>query len=148
MFINQHNNQAGVQHLGFTCVNNIKDVVRITKDNGAQFLTPCASYYLKVWIKLRFILINLLLIKENNGLMIETAGENLSELAELGILLDDEADKSKLDIRILLQIFTKSIFNNDTFFLELIERRGATGFGAGNVRTLWKIVQQKLDSRT
>ncbi len=47
--------------------------------------------------------------------------------------------------RILLQIFTKSIFNNDTFFLELIERRGATGFGAGNIRTLWKIVQQQLN---
>jgi len=49
-------------------------------------------------------------------------------------------------IRILLQIFTKSIFNNDTFFLELLERRGAMGFGAGNIRTLWKIVQQQMDS--
>lgn len=47
--------------------------------------------------------------------------------------------------RILLQIFTKSIFNNNTFFLELIERRGATGFGAGNIRALWKSVQQKID---
>ena len=34
--------------------------------------------------------------------------------------------------------------NNNTFFLELIERRGATGFGAGNVRTLWKIVQKEM----
>lgn len=47
--------------------------------------------------------------------------------------------------RILLQIFTKSIFHNDTFFLELIERRGACGFGAGNIRTLWKIVQDQMD---
>jgi 4-hydroxyphenylpyruvate dioxygenase-like putative hemolysin len=47
--------------------------------------------------------------------------------------------------RILLQIFTQSIFNNNTFFLELIERRGATGFGAGNIRALWKSVQQKID---
>jgi len=73
--------------------------------------------------------------------VIEAAGENLSELAELGILLDNE---SQFGQKILLQIFTKSIFNNDTFFLELIERRGAVGFGAGNIRTLWKIVQEKL----
>jgi hypothetical protein len=56
-FIAQHNNQAGVQHLGFTCVKDIKDVVRITKANGAQFLTPCADYYLKVCRKLIFTLI-------------------------------------------------------------------------------------------
>ena len=47
-----------------------------------------------------------------------------------------------------MQIFTKSIFNNDTFFLELIERRGATGFGAGNIRALWKIVQNQLAVQT
>lgn len=44
-----------------------------------------------------------------------------------------------------MQIFTKSLFDNDTFFLELIERRGANGFGSGNVRTLWKIVQKHMD---
>jgi 4-hydroxyphenylpyruvate dioxygenase-like protein len=49
--------------------------------------------------------------------------------------------------RILLQIFTKSIFNNDTFFLELIERHDASGFGAGNIRTLWKIVQKQMNDR-
>ncbi|CAF2411176.1 unnamed protein product [Rotaria sp. Silwood2] len=134
-FIAQHKNQAGVQHVGFKSVNNIKDVVRITKANGAQFLSPLGNYYLN----------------ENNGHVIEAAGENVSELAELGILLDDEdanIEKSKLNKKILLQIFTKSIFNNDTFFLEFIERHGATGFGAGNIRTLWKIVQQQMDSRT
>ncbi len=57
-FITQHKNQAGIQHLGFTCMKNIKDIVRITKKNGAQFLTPCINYYLKVCIKLIFILIN------------------------------------------------------------------------------------------
>lgn len=31
--------------------------------------------------------------------MIEAAGENVNDLAELGILLDDEADKSKSDKR-------------------------------------------------
>jgi len=74
-FISQHQNQAGLQHIGFSCTKNIKEVVRITKANGAQFLSPCSNYYLK----------------ENNGRVIEAAGEILNDLAELGILLDDEA---------------------------------------------------------
>ncbi|CAF3756650.1 unnamed protein product, partial [Rotaria sp. Silwood1] len=89
---------------------------------------------------------------ENNGRVIEAAGENAAELCKLGILLDDEADSwktenttSKLLTKVLLQIFTRSIFDNDTFFLELIERRGASGFGAGNVRTLWQIIQKRMD---
>ncbi|CAF2777467.1 unnamed protein product [Rotaria sp. Silwood2] len=124
-FIARHNGQPGLQHIAFTCINSIKEVVRLAKANGAQFLSPCSSYY-----------------SQNNGRAIEAAGENVAELCELGILLDDEADNwktentmSKLLTRVLLQIFTRSIFDNDTFFLELIERRGACGFGAGNVRT-------------
>jgi len=31
-------------------------------------------------------------LKENNGKVIEAAGESAAELSELGILLDDEAD--------------------------------------------------------
>jgi hypothetical protein len=33
--------------------------------------------------------------KENNGAVIEAAGESAAELSELGILLDDEADGDK-----------------------------------------------------
>jgi 4-hydroxyphenylpyruvate dioxygenase-like putative hemolysin len=77
-FISQHQNQAGLQHIGFFCMKNIKEVVRITKTNGAQFLSPCLNYY----------------FKENNGLVIEAAGEIVSDLAELGILLDDETGNS------------------------------------------------------
>ncbi|CAF4047605.1 unnamed protein product, partial [Rotaria magnacalcarata] len=120
-FINKHKGQAGIiQHMGFTCTDNIKHAVRITKANGAQLLSRLADYYLQ----------------ENNGRVIEEAAENISELAELGILLDNEAndcDRLCSNKRILLQIFTKSIFNNDTFFFKFIERRGATGFGAGNI---------------
>ncbi|CAM4890605.1 unnamed protein product [Rotaria socialis] len=134
-FIRKHKGQAGIQHIAFTCIDNIKHAVLIAKANGAQFLSPLADYYRQ----------------ENNGRKIEEAGENVSELAELGILLDDEADDCNIlcsNKRILLQIFTKSIFNNDTFFLEFIERRGATGFGAGNIRILWKIVQQQINGET
>lgn len=48
--------------------------------------------------------------------------------------------------RYLLQVFTKPIFAEDTFFLELIERRGATGFGEGNIRALWRSVQAHMEN--
>jgi 4-hydroxyphenylpyruvate dioxygenase-like putative hemolysin len=47
-FIAKHNGQAGIQHMALTCTNGIKEVVRTTKANGAQFLAPCLSYYSQV----------------------------------------------------------------------------------------------------
>ena len=43
-----------------------------------------------------------------------------------------------------MQIFTKPIFERDTFFLEIIQRCGATGFGAGNITALWRAVEQYM----
>lgn len=42
-------------------------------------------------------------------------------------------------------MFTRPIFTEDTFFLELIERRGAMGFGEGNIRALWRSVQAYME---
>ena len=36
----------------------------------------------------------------------------------------------------LLQIFSKPIFEDDTFFLEVIQRQGSRGFGSGNIKAL------------
>lgn len=62
-----------------------------------------------------------------------------------------QSRKNKAEIisvsRYLLQVFTKPIFAEDTFFLELIERRGATGFGEGNIRALWKSVQAHMENK-
>ena len=51
------------------------------------------------------------------------------------------------DFRYLMQVFTQPIFQEKTFFLEIIQRCGATGFGAGNITALWRSVQAYLDSR-
>ena len=65
------------------------------------------------------------------------AGENLDLLSQLGLLLDAEADNSaNNESKFLMQIFTKPVFGKDTFFLEVLERRGAKGFGAGNITAL------------
>ena len=48
--------------------------------------------------------------------------------------------------RFLMQVFTKPLFDKETFFLEVIQRCGATGFGAGNITALWKAVDSYLNS--
>jgi 4-hydroxyphenylpyruvate dioxygenase-like putative hemolysin len=60
-------------------------------------------------------------------------------------LLDNEADVFEPDYdpseeRFLMQVFTYPIFDKDTFFLEVIQRRGARGFGVGNVTALARSV--------
>ena len=65
------------------------------------------------------------------------AGEDLDLWSQLGLLLDAEEATEDFDNRYLMQIFTKPVFGSqDTFFLEVLERRGANGFGAGNITAL------------
>ena len=49
--------------------------------------------------------------------------------------------------RYLLQKFTKCIFDKHTFFLEIIQRVGARGFGSGNITALWRSVQAYMNSQ-
>lgn len=48
-----------------------------------------------------------------------------------------------------MQVFTTPIFEEDTFFLEVIQRCGARGFGAGNITALAKsiILHKQLDGK-
>jgi 4-hydroxyphenylpyruvate dioxygenase-like putative hemolysin len=50
---------------------------------------------------------------------------------------------SFLRYRFLLQIFTLPLFQEETFFLELIQRKGARGFGAGNVTALARSIEEE-----
>ena len=65
------------------------------------------------------------------------------------MLLDSEADLGDSEDKFLIQIFTQPVFKEDTFFLEILERRGARGFGAGNITALAKsiIEYQKSQSK-
>ncbi len=67
--------------------------------------------------------------------------EDLADLRELGILADRD------DEGYLLQIFTKPIGDRPTVFLELIERHGARGFGAGNFKALFEAIERDQDPR-
>jgi 4-hydroxyphenylpyruvate dioxygenase-like putative hemolysin len=42
-----------------------------------------------------------------------------------------------------MQVFTTPLMNQDTGFFEIIERRGARGFGLANIRTLFDAVERE-----
>jgi 4-hydroxymandelate synthase len=42
----------------------------------------------------------------------------------------------------LLQVFTRSPHERSTLFYELIQRRGARGFGSANIRALYEAVER------
>jgi len=136
-FLNHHGG-PGLQHIGLTTPNAAK-TVQIMTDSGAQFRRPPPTYY-KLESKIREI---------------KESGEDLEKCANLGLLFDSEADfcqNGKETVKkdhFLVQVFTKPVFGpeQDTFFLEVLERRGAKGFGAGNITALAQSIilyQQQL----
>uniref|UniRef100_A0A8B9CKJ0 4-hydroxyphenylpyruvate dioxygenase n=1 Tax=Anser brachyrhynchus TaxID=132585 RepID=A0A8B9CKJ0_9AVES len=128
-FLAQHGG-AGIQHVGLRTPD-IVSATRALGQAGVRFFTPPATYYSQVG-------------KEEE---IRGAGQDPCTLAELGILPGTDATESP-SRNYLMQIFTHPIFSEETFFLELIDRRGAPGFGEGNIRALWKAVQVYMDQRT
>ncbi|XP_074640601.1 4-hydroxyphenylpyruvate dioxygenase-like protein [Tubulanus polymorphus] len=126
---------AGIQHIGLH-TDSILDTVHQFYLNGVEFLNPPPTYYTKLG-KLSEI---------------SLVGENAKLLQQRGVLLDAEADagntSSSVDeYRYLMQVFTKTLFDRNTFFLELIQRNGASGFGAGNISALWTAVDAYFQSQ-
>ncbi|MBX9692145.1 MAG: 4-hydroxyphenylpyruvate dioxygenase, partial [Cyanobacteria bacterium] len=95
---------GGVQHIAITTRDIIKSVEQLQK-RGIKFLTVPQSYYDELTERVGEI------------------DEDLTELARLGILVDRESDGY------LLQIFTKPVEDRPTLFFEVIQRKGAKGFG-------------------
>jgi len=102
------------------------------REMGAQFIRTPAAYYDS-------------LLKR-----VGSIDEDLATLRDLEILVDGERDG-----RYLLQIFMKeasAIFGDmeaGPFFIELIQRKGDSGFGGGNFRALFDSIehQQQIDGR-
>jgi len=67
--------------------------------------------------------------------------EDLADLRRLGILADRD------DEGYLLQIFTRTIGDRPTVFLEVIERHGARGFGEGNFKALFEAIEREQEKR-
>ncbi|MEO8383129.1 MAG: 4-hydroxyphenylpyruvate dioxygenase [Acidobacteriota bacterium] len=112
----------GVQHLALLCGNEIETVTRL-RDNGVEFLRVPDSYYDELPSRVGAI------------------DEPLDQLKELGILVDRDEEGY------LLQIFTKPVQDRPTVFFEIIQRKGARGFGKGNFRALFESIEREQARR-
>ncbi|ODM94335.1 4-hydroxyphenylpyruvate dioxygenase-like protein [Orchesella cincta] len=141
-FIKDHGG-PGIQHVGLHTSNMLETVEVMTK-NGVKFRHPPPTYYTEFTLSLFW---HYIFVRTQIGQLevIKSVGENVKVLREYGILLDNEADvfdslENTSEERYLMQIFTYPVFNRDTFFLEVIQRKGARGFGVGNVTALARSV--------
>jgi 4-hydroxyphenylpyruvate dioxygenase len=114
---------SGVQHLAVATDDIIKTVAQL-KARGVEFLPPPPqSYYDDIPNRL--------------GVHKDMMKEDINELQKLSILVDADEDGY------LLQIFTKPIEDRPTLFFEIIQRMGATGFGAGNFKALFESIERE-----
>lgn len=113
----------GVQHAALA-TNDIVSTVKALKARGVEFLgAPPEAYYE--------------MLPERIG----EIQEDLKIIQDLGILVDRDEEGY------LLQIFTKPIQDRPTFFFEIIQRRGAQSFGAGNFKALFEAIEREQERR-
>jgi 4-hydroxymandelate synthase len=111
------NGGSGVQHLAFA-VDYIVAAVRAFKGRGIEFLTVPESYYDQLPERLPAV------------------AEEIANLRAMSVLADRD------EWGYLLQLFTRSPYERNTLFYELIQRRGAHGFGIANIRALYEAVER------
>jgi 4-hydroxyphenylpyruvate dioxygenase len=112
----------GVQHLAVTTDDIVRTVQQLSA-RGVEFLPTPASYY------------------DDVAARVGDIAEDVADLRRLGILVDRD------DEGYLLQVFTKPVGDRPTFFLEVIERRGARSFGAGNFKALFEAIEREQARR-
>ncbi|MDY6802177.1 MAG: 4-hydroxyphenylpyruvate dioxygenase [Cyanobacteriota bacterium] len=126
------NRGAGIQHLAIK-TNNITQIVRRLRQNGVSFLSVPSSYY------------DSLLQRRKDEFSSILSPEEWREIIDLQILVDWQEDKFDA---LLLQIFTRPLFGEPTFFFEIIDRREqARGFGEGNFTALFEAVEREQMKR-
>ncbi|HEV2368506.1 MAG TPA: 4-hydroxyphenylpyruvate dioxygenase [Acidimicrobiales bacterium] len=107
----------GVQHIALR-TDDIVTTVAAMRERGVRFLEVPATYYDEVRRRMD--------------------GYDLpwDDLVRLGVLVDRDDDGY------LLQLFTENVTDRPTLFLEVIQRVGATGFGAGNFKALFEAIER------
>jgi 4-hydroxyphenylpyruvate dioxygenase len=111
------NKGAGSQHVAYL-TEDIFTVVRALQGNGVKFLRVPPTYYQMLEARIGAV-----------------DPADMIPASELGVQIDREEDG------ILLQTFTEPLEGRPTFFVEVIERRGAKGFGAGNIKALFESLE-------
>ena len=113
---------SGVQHVAIA-THDIVDTVHKLQDRGVEFLKVPSTYY------------------DDLEARVGKIDEDVEPLKELGILVDRD------DEGYLLQIFTKPVEDRPTLFFEIIQRKGAKSFGAGNFKALFEALEREQDAR-
>jgi 4-hydroxymandelate synthase len=106
----------GVQHLAFL-VDDIVSAVHEFRDQGIEFLHSPDAYYNALARRLPCI------------------KQEIAHLRTTNVLADRD------EWGYLLQLFTRSPYQRNTLFYELVQRRGARGFGTANIRALYEAVE-------
>lgn len=112
----------GVQHIAIA-TNDIVDTVTKLQDRGIEFLKVPTTYY------------------DDLESRVGKIEEDIEPLKHLGILVDRDEEGY------LLQIFTKPVEDRPTLFFEIIQRKGAKSFGAGNFKALFEALEREQELR-
>lgn len=112
----------GAQHIALITGDIVATVNALT-ENGVEFLNTPDNYYDELEARVGWI------------------AEPLDELRRLKILVDRD------DEGYLLQIFTKPVQDRPTMFFEIIQRKGARGFGKGNFKALFEAIEREQELR-
>jgi len=112
----------GVQHLAFR-TDDIVAAISSLRSRGVRFLEANDAYYDDVIDRLGSLHLP------------------WDDIRRLGILVDHEPDGH------LLQLFTEPVTDRPTVFIEIIERRGAKGFGEGNFKALFESIEREQARR-
>lgn len=113
---------AGVQHIAMH-TDNIIESVRKLNENGIEFLEIPQTYY------------------DDLEKRVGKIDEDIRTLAKLGILVDRD------EHGYMLQLFTKTIEDRPTVFLEVIQRKGGQSFGVGNFKALFEAIEREQSKR-
>jgi 4-hydroxyphenylpyruvate dioxygenase len=112
----------GCQHIAIATDDIVATVTEL-RARGIEFLRVPMTYYDTVLDR------------------VGTIDEDIAPLRDLGILVDRD------DEGYLLQIFTKPVEDRPTLFYEIIQRKGAISFGAGNFKALFEAIEREQGLR-
>jgi len=111
------NGGPGVQHLAFS-VADIVSAVHEYAGRGIDFLRTPGTYYDMLAERLPGV------------------RDEIADLQSANVLADRD------EWGYLLQLFTRSPYTRNTLFYELVQRRGARGFGSANIKALYEAVER------
>lgn len=123
------NQGSGIQHIALQTPQIVNAIAKL-RDFGLSFLQIPATYYTELQRKYP---------------KLPLSPTQLDKIAAQEILVDWQHESTQA---LLLQTFTQPIFQEPTFFFELIERRQkAQGFGEGNFRALFEAIEREQIKR-